>query len=207
MAADERYCLKLPAGYDDAHAAPLLCAGLIGFRAWTLAGGPTIRKLGLYGFGAAAHIVCQLAVAYGQQVFAFTRTGDFAGQAFARALGAAWAGGSPAGPPSALDAAVIFAPLGDLVPLALKSTGKGGCVVCAGIHMSAIPAFDYKLLWGERVLRSVANLTRSDGETFLSLAGGVALKTHVKVYALDEANEAIGALRNGTINGAAVLVP
>lgn len=159
-AADERFCFALPDRYDDAHAAPLLCAGLIGFRAWRMAGEALPRRLGLYGFGAAAHIVCQIAVARGQQVHAFTRSGDTVGQAFARSLGAAWAGGSDETPPALLDAALIFAPVGALVPTALAATRKGGTVVCAGIHMSAIPAFDYGLLWGERVLRSVANLTR-----------------------------------------------
>jgi alcohol dehydrogenase, propanol-preferring len=206
-AADERFCFALPDRYDDAHAAPLLCAGLIGFRAWRMAGGATPRRLGLYGFGAAAHIICQVAAAQGQEVFAFTRNGDEAGQAFARSLGAAWAGHSNELPPRALDAALIFAPVGELVPLALAATCKGGAVVCAGIHMSAIPAFEYRLLWGERALRSVANLTREDGEAFFALVGDRPVQTHVQTFALRDANEAVQALRGGRVNGAAVLVP
>jgi alcohol dehydrogenase, propanol-preferring len=206
-AADERFCFALPDRYDDAHAAPLLCAGLIGFRAWRLAGAATPRRLGLYGFGAAAHIICQVAVARGQQVFAFTRAGDTTGQAFARSLGAAWAGASEEMPPEPLDAAIIFAPVGALVPAALTATRKGGVVVCAGIHMSAIPAFDYKLLWGERVVKSVANLTRADGEAFFSLVAELALQTHVQVFAMQDANVAVQAVREGRLEGAAVLVP
>jgi propanol-preferring alcohol dehydrogenase len=206
-AADERFCFALPDRYDDANAAPLLCAGLIGFRAWRLAGGATPQRLGLYGFGAAAHIICQVAVARGQQVYAFTRAGDEAGQSFARALGAVWAGPSDAVPPQPLDAALIFAPVGALVPAALAATRKGGVVVCAGIHMSAIPAFDYHLLWGERVLRSVANLTRADGDAFFTLVAELDLQTHVQTFGLDDANGAVAALRAGRINGAAVLIP
>lgn len=205
--ADERFCFALPDRYDDAHVAPLLCAGLIGFRAWRLAGGATPHRLGLYGFGAAAHVICQVAVARGQEVHAFTREGDGAGQAFARSLGAAWAGSSGELPPRPLDAALIFAPVGALVPAALAATRKGGTVVCAGIHMSAIPAFDYRLLWGERVLKSVANLTRADGDAFFRLVAELDLRTHVQVFALDDANAALAAVRGGQVNGAAVLVP
>jgi propanol-preferring alcohol dehydrogenase len=205
--ADDRFCFALPDRYDDAHAAPLLCAGLIGFRAWRLGGAATPRRLGLYGFGAAAHIVCQIAVARGQEVYAFTRPGDSAGQAFSRTLGAAWAGGSDESPPVALDTALIFAPVGALVPAALAAVHQGGTVVCAGIHMSTIPAFDYRLLWGERVLKSVANLTRHDGEAFFSLVAELVLQTHVQTFALDEANAAIQALRDGQVSGAAVLIP
>ena len=205
--ADERFCFALPSRYDDAHAAPLLCAGLIGFRAWRLAGAATPRRVGLYGFGAAAHIICQIAAGRGQHVFAFTREGDAAGQAFARSLGAVWAGGSNEPPPEPLDAALIFAPVGALVPAALAATRKGGVVVCAGIHMSPIPQFDYGLLWGERVLKSVANLTRADGDAFFRLVAELALQTHVQTFALRDANEAVQALRGGAIQGAAVLVP
>jgi propanol-preferring alcohol dehydrogenase len=206
-AADERFCFAVPERYDDAHAAPLLCAGLIGFRAWRLAGAATQHRLGLYGFGAAAHIVCQVAVARGQEVYAFTRTGDESGQAFARSLGAIWAGSSQEPAPAPLDAAIIFAPAGNLVPASLAATRKGGTVVCAGIHMSAIPSFDYSLLWGERVLKSVANLTRQDGDAFFRLVGEVELQTHVQPFALADANAAVQALRAGQVNGAAVLVP
>ena len=206
-AADERFCFALPRAYDDAHAAPLLCAGLIGFRAWRLAGAGEAQRLGLYGFGAAAHIICQVAAAQGQQVFAFTRRGDEEGQAFARSLGATWAGASSEAAPQLLDSALIFAPMGELVPAALEATRKGGTVVCAGIHMSDIPSFPYSLLWGERVLRSVANLTRADGDALFSLLSSMTLQTHVQTFALREANEAVRALRAGAINGAAVLVP
>ena len=206
-AADERFCFALSAHFDAAHAAPLLCAGLIGFRAWRLAGAAAPRRLGIYGFGAAAHIICQIAVARGQQVYAFTRDGDAEGQAFARSLGAAWAGGSGAPAPVPLDAALIFAPVGALVPLALAATAKGGAVVCAGIHMSTIPAFEYALLWGERVLKSVANLTRADGEDFFRLVAALPLQTHVQTFALDAANAAVDAVRRGQLNGAAVLIP
>lgn len=205
--ADERFCFPLPAAIDDLHAAPLLCAGLIGFRSWRLAGGLQASRIGLWGFGAAAHIVCQLAVAQGQEVFAFTRPGDTAGQEFARSLGAAWVGGSDEVPPRLLDAALVFAPAGPLVPAALATVRKGGTVVCAGIHMSEIPAFPYALLWGERQLRSVANLTRADGEAFFALLERVPVRTHVQAFALARANEAVQALREGRIAGAAVLVP
>jgi propanol-preferring alcohol dehydrogenase len=206
-AADERFCFVLPRAYDDAHAAPLLCAGLIGFRAWRLAGAVEVQRLGLYGFGAAAHIICQVAAARGQEVFAFTRRGDEKGQAFARSLGAAWAGASTEPAPLLLDSALIFAPAGELVLAALEATRKGGTVVCAGIHMSDIPSFPYSLLWGERVLRSVANLTRADGDALFSLLGSIKLQTHVQTFALREANEAVQALRAGAVSGAAVLVP
>jgi alcohol dehydrogenase, propanol-preferring len=206
-AADERFCFALPDRYDDAHAAPLLCAGLIGFRAWRLGGAATPRRLGLFGFGAAAHIICQLAVARRQEVYAFTRPDDAAGQAFARSLGAVWAGGSDEAPPESLDTALIFAPVGSLVPAALAAVHKGGTVVCAGIHMSTIPAFDYQLLWGERVLKSVANLTRHDGDAFFSLVAELPLQTHVQTFALDDANVAVRAVRNGQVSGAAVLIP
>jgi alcohol dehydrogenase, propanol-preferring len=205
--ADERFCFALPAACDDLHAAPLLCAGLIGFRTWRLAGGTDAKCLGLWGFGAAAHIVCQIAVAQGQQVYAFTRPGDAAGQAFARSLGAQWAGASDELPPHELDAALIFAPAGALVPAALATVRKGGVVVCGGIHMSDIPAFPYALLWGEREVRSVANLTRTDGEDFFALLERVAVRTHVQAFALDDANRAIEAVRAGRLEGAAVLVP
>ena len=207
VAADAAFCFALPAAHDDLHAAPLLCAGLIGFRTWRLAGGVAPRRIGLYGFGAAAHVVCQLAVAQGQEVLAFTRPGDAAGQAFARSLGAAWAGDSDAAPPGELDAALIFAPAGALVPAALRAVRKGGVVVCGGIHMSDIPAFPYALLWGERELRSVANLTRADGEDFFALLADVPVHTHVQAFPLAQANEAVEALRAGRIEGAAVLVP
>ena len=206
-AADERFCFALPPSYDDAHAAPLLCAGLIGFRAWRMANENPVRRLGLYGFGAAAHIVCQVAVAQGQEVFAFTREGDERGQAFARSLGAYWAGGSQSAPPQPLDAAIIFAPVGEIVPLALQATRKGGVVVCAGIHMSPIPAMEYRLLWGERVLRSVANLTRADGDGFFDLLAASPVKTHVECVPLADGNEGLQAVRSGAANGAIVLVP
>ncbi len=203
--ADQRYCFALPDGYSDAEAAPLLCAGLIGYRALKMAG--AAKRLGIYGFGAAAHIVAQVARFQGQQIFAFTRPGDDAGKRFARELGAAWAGDSDALPPEPLDAAIIFAPVGSLVPLALRAVAKGGTVVCAGIHMSDIPAFPYDILWGERSIKSVANLTRRDGEEFLRIAPQVSVKTAVEVFALTQANEALARLREGRITGAAVLVP
>jgi propanol-preferring alcohol dehydrogenase len=203
--ADARYCFALPARYDDLHAAPLLCAGLIGYRAYAMTG--DAKRLGLYGFGAAAHIVAQVARHQGREVYAFTRSGDEAGQDFARRLGAAWAGESGALPPEPLDAAIIFAPVGALVPAALKATDKGGTVVCAGIHMSDIPSFPYALLWEERVIRSVANLTRQDGEEFLALAPRIPVVTETHAYPLDRANEALSILRDGRIEGAAVLVP
>jgi propanol-preferring alcohol dehydrogenase len=205
--ADDRFCFALPDRYDDAHAAPLLCAGLIGFRAWRIGGAATARRLGLYGFGAAAHIICQIAVARRQEVYAFTRPDDVAGQAFARTLGAVWSGGSDEPPPVALDTALIFAPVGALVPAALAAVHKGGTVVCAGIHMSTIPAFDYGLLWGERVLKSVANLTRHDGDAFFSLVAELRVQTHVQTFALADANRAMDAVRDGHVSGAAVLIP
>ncbi|MBJ6725411.1 zinc-dependent alcohol dehydrogenase family protein [Geomonas sp. Red875] len=202
--ADYRFCFPIPAGYPDRQAAPLLCAGLIGYRCLRMAG--DAEHLGLYGFGAAAHILVQVARWQGRKVYAFTRPGDVKGQEFARAMGADWAGGSADLPPEPLDAAVIFAPDGALVPAALRATAKGGTVVCGGIHMSEIPAFPYELLWGERVVRSVANLTRADGEEFLALAPQVPVRTEVAAFALEEANEALNALRNGAFNGAAVIV-
>jgi propanol-preferring alcohol dehydrogenase len=203
--ADERYCLPLPEGYPYLQAAPLLCAGLIGYRALGMTGDAT--RLGLYGFGAAAHIICQVAVWQGRRVFAFTRAGDEPTQAFARELGAEWAGGSEELPPEPLDAALIFAPAGPLVPAALRASAPGGTVVCAGIHMSDIPSFPYELLWGERSVRSVANLTRRDGEEFLALAPQVPVRTHVTEYPLAEAGRALDDLRAGRIVGAAVVTP
>jgi propanol-preferring alcohol dehydrogenase len=201
--ADERFCFPIPDSYRDVEAAPLLCAGLIGYRALRAAGNP--ERLGIYGFGAAAHIVTQVARHEGRRVFAFTRAGDTAAQTFARALGAVWSGASDDAPPEPLDAAIIFAPVGALVPAALRTVTKGGTVVCAGIHMSDIPAFPYEILWGERVVRSVANLTRKDGEEFLALAPHIPVRTEVTVYPLEQANEALAQLRAGQINGAAVL--
>jgi alcohol dehydrogenase, propanol-preferring len=201
--ADERFCFPLPESYSDVHAAPLLCAGLIGYRSLRLVG--DAERLGLYGFGASAHIVAQVARHEGRRVFAFTRAGDEEGQRFARSLGAEWAGGSEERPPEELDAAIIFAPVGALVPLALNALAKGGVVVCAGIHMSDIPSFPYELLWGERGVRSVANLTRLDGDEFLGLAPEVPVNTEIEVFALDEANEALGRIRAGEIRGSAVL--
>jgi len=203
--ADARFCFPLPPGLDDVAAAPLLCAGLIGYRALRLAG--PAERLGIYGFGAAAHIVAQVARYRGQRVFAFTREGDKTGQDFALSLGAEWAGSSETMPPEKLDAALIFAPVGALVPAALAATVKGGTIVCAGIHMSDIPAFPYRLLWEERVLRSVANLTRQDGEEFLALAPKVPVRTTTEAFPLAQANEALAALREGRLTGAAVLVP
>jgi len=205
--ADARFCFALHDAYDDVHAAPLLCAGLIGYRAYRLSGVSGQMKLGLFGFGAAAHIICQVAVSQGQQVYAFVRRGDRQSAEFARKLGACWAGPSDAPAPAELDAALIFAPVGSLVPAALRTTRKGGVVVCAGIHMSDIPSFPYGLLWGERSIRSVANLTREDGELFFSLIAQHPITTHVVPFALDRANDAIAALRTGAIDGAAVLVP
>jgi alcohol dehydrogenase, propanol-preferring len=199
---DERFCLPLPEGYSGLEAAPLLCAGLIGYRSLRMTGG---ERLGLYGFGASAHIVAQVARYERRRVFAFTRPGDEEGQAFARELGAVWAGGSDESPPEELDAAIIFAPVGELVPLALRSLAKGGSVVCAGIHMSDIPAFPYELLWEERVLRSVANLTRRDGEEFLALAPQVPVRTVVEAFPLERANEALERMRSSRILGSAVL--
>ncbi len=205
--ADERYCLALPEGYDDLHAAPLLCAGLIGYRAYAMADSHAGDRIGLYGFGAAAHIVAQAAIAQERKVYAFTRPGDLRSQQFALELGAAWAGDSTSQAPEQLDAALLFAPVGALVPLALRAVRKGGVVVCAGIHMSDIPAFPYSLLWGERVVRSVANLTRADGEAFLALAAHHPIRTHATPFALDSANDALDALRAGAFDGAAVLIP
>ncbi|WP_026731681.1 zinc-dependent alcohol dehydrogenase family protein [Fischerella sp. PCC 9605] len=202
--ADYRFCFSIPEGYPDLQAAPLLCGGLIGYRAYRMTG--DAEKLGFYGFGSAAHILIQLARYQGRQVFAFTRSGDTEGQEFARHLGAVWAGGSDELPPEPLDAAIIFAPIGKLVPAALRAVAKGGVVVCAGIHMSDIPAFPYEILWEERVLRSVANLTRRDGEEFLALAPKVPIRTEVNLFGLNEANEALDALRSGKIEGSAVLV-
>jgi propanol-preferring alcohol dehydrogenase len=204
-AADERFCFPIPAGYPDLQAAPLLCAGLIGFRTLKLAG--DAERLGIYGFGAAAHIVCQVAVHEGRRVFAFTRAGDEGTQRFALELGAEWAGDALGPPPEELDAALIFAPAGELVPAALRAVAKGGTVVCGGIHMSDIPQLPYELLWGERTLRSVANLTRADGEEFLRLAPRVPVHTEVEALPLTRANEALDALRSGAVRGAAVLVP
>jgi propanol-preferring alcohol dehydrogenase len=201
--ADERYCFALPASYPPVRAAPLLCAGLIGYRSLVAAGDG--RRLGLYGFGAAAHIVAQVARHQGRQVFAFTRPGDLEGQRFARTLGAAWAGGSEESPPEPLDAAILFAPVGELVPVALRATDKGGRVVCAGIHMSPIPSFPYELLWGERSVRSVANLTRRDGQDFFRIAEQVQLEISAEVFALGQANEALEQVRSGRVHGAAVL--
>jgi propanol-preferring alcohol dehydrogenase len=203
--ADARCCVRLPAGYDFVEAAPLLCAGLIGHRAFRMAG--DARVLGLYGFGAAAHVLAQTAAAEGRTVFAFTRPGDAAAQAFARALGCAFAGDSTAAPPQPLDAAILFAPVGALVPQALAAVRPGGTVVCAGIHMSDVPSFPYRLLWRERVLRSVANLTRADAESFLRLAERVRIRTHTVEYPLERAGEALADLRAGRVQGAAVLVP
>jgi propanol-preferring alcohol dehydrogenase len=199
--ADSRFCLSIPDGYSDLQAAPLLCAGLIGYRALRLAG--DAERLGLYGFGASAHIVCQVARWEGRRVFALTRPGDDEAQELARSLGAEWAGSGA--PPEELDAAIIFAPAGELVPASLAAVAKGGSVVCAGIHMSDIPSFPYELLWGERVVRSVANLTRRDGEEFLALAPRVPVRTEVEAFPLAQANEALDRLRGGRIRGAAVL--
>ncbi|MBF2006501.1 MAG: zinc-dependent alcohol dehydrogenase family protein [Chlorogloeopsis fritschii C42_A2020_084] len=201
--ADYRYCFEIPAGYPDIQAAPLLCGGLIGYRAYRMTG--DAEKIGFYGFGSSAHILIQLARYQGRQVFAFTRSGDTQGQEFARHLGANWAGDSDELPPEPLDAAIIFAPVGKLVPAALRAVAKGGVVVCAGIHMSDIPSFPYEILWEERVLRSVANLTRQDGEEFLTLAPQVPIRTEVNLFGLSEANEALDALRSGKIEGSAVL--
>jgi propanol-preferring alcohol dehydrogenase len=203
--ADARFVLPIPDRYDDLHAAPLLCAGLIGYRAYRMAG--EARVLGLYGFGAAAHLIAQVALAQGRTVCAFTRPGDAEAQRFARALGVDWAGGSDETAPWPLDAALIFAPAGALVPAALAATARGGTVVCAGIHMSDIPSFPYRLLWGERIVRSVANLTRADGEGFLSLAAALPLAVHVEPFPLPRANDALARLRAGAVSGAAVLTP
>jgi len=202
--ADGRFCLPLPEDYDDLQAAPLLCAGLIGFRALRMTG--DAERLGLYGFGSSAHIITQVARFQGRRVFAFTRPGDAETQAFARELGAEWAGGSSDLPPEPMDAAIIFAPAGELVPVALRGLAKGGTVVCAGIHMSDIPAFPYDILWGERSVRSVANLTRQDGMDFLEIAPKVPVRTHVEAFSLDQGNEALDSVRKGSIKGSAVVV-
>ncbi len=204
-AADERFCFPIPDSYSDTEAAPLLCAGLIGYRSLARTG--SARRLGVYGFGAAAHIVAQVAKHQGREIFAFTRRGDEEAQAFAKSLGANWVGDSETLPPEKLDAAIIFAPAGNLVPLALKALAKGGTVVCAGIHMSDVPSFRYDLLWQERTLCSVANLTRRDGEEFFALAPKVPVRTTVQTFPLAEANEALACLRAGKLQGAAVLVP
>ncbi len=203
--ADHRFCFPIPAGYGDADAAPLLCAGLIGYRSLVLAG--SAQRLGIYGFGAAAHIIVQIARHQGREVYALTRAGDAEAQRFARELGAVWAGDSTSLPPVELDAAILFAPVGALVPAALRAVAKGGTVVCAGIHMSDIPSFPYRLLWGERTIRSVANLTRHDGEEFLNLAPLVPVRTAVQTFHLADANVALRQLRGGQVRGAAVLLP
>jgi len=203
--ADERFCFPVPDGFADVQAAPLLCAGLIGYRSLRVAG--DAARIGLYGFGAAAHIVCQVALHEGREVYALTRSGDDDAQAFARSLGATWAGDTATRPPAELDAAILFAPAGELVPTALGHVRKGGSVVCAGIHMSDIPSFPYELLWGERVVRSVANLTRSDGDEFLRIAALVPVETRVEELPLGSANEALACLRAGDVRGALVLVP
>jgi propanol-preferring alcohol dehydrogenase len=201
--ADARYCFPIPDAFGDLEAAPLLCAGLIGYRSLRAAG--DARRLGLYGFGAAAHIIAQVAAHEGREVFAFTKAGDRAGQHFARSLGAVWAGGSDEQPPESLDAAILFAPVGALVPAALRAVMRGGIVVCAGIHMSDIPSFPYRILWEERTVTSVANLTRRDGEEFFPVAARVPVRTQVQPYPLERANEALDALREGRVIGAAVL--
>lgn len=203
--AHQHFCFRIPAVYRDVEAAPLLCAGLIGYRSLRMAG--DAQRLGIYGFGAAAHLITQVARHQGRRVLAFTSPGDLEAQQFAMELGAAWAGSSTAPPPEELDAAILFAPVGSLVPAALQAVRKGGIVVCAGIHMSDIPSFPYRLLWGERTVRSVANLTRRDGEEFLALAPQVPVKTQVEVFPLAEANHALQRLREGQVRGAAVLVP
>ena len=203
--ADERFCFPLPTGYSDADAAPLMCAGLIGYRSLVMAG--EARRLGIYGFGAAAHLISQLAQFQGRKMYAFTRPGDTQAQAFARELGAHWAGGSDELPPEQLEAAIIYAPVGSLVPAALSASAKGATIVCAGIHMSDIPQFSYDLLWGERAIRSVANLTRRDGAEFLALAPQAGVRSTTTVYPLAAANEALADLRSGRLSGAAVLVP
>jgi propanol-preferring alcohol dehydrogenase len=203
--ADARYCFRIQGGYGDAEAAPLLCAGLIGYRSLRMAG--DAARLGIYGFGAAAHIVAQVARHQGAQVYAFTRQGDALAQDFARELGAVWAGASDEPPPEELDAAIVFAPIGPLIPAALRAVRKGGVVVAGGIHMSDIPSFPYRILWGERVVRSVANLTRRDAEEFLALAPKVPVRIATELFPLAEANEALERLRSGRLRGAAVLVP
>ncbi|HMW55281.1 MAG: zinc-dependent alcohol dehydrogenase family protein [Candidatus Accumulibacter phosphatis] len=202
--ADQRYCFALPNGYPDAEAAPLLCAGLIGYRSLVAAG--DARRLGIYGFGAAAHIIAQVARWQGREIFAFTKPGDVDGQQFARQLGATWAGDADSAPPQEMDAAILFAPVGDLVPQALRHIVKGGTVVCAGIHMSNIPEFPYAILWGERCVRSIANLTRRDGEEFFAIAPKAGVRTEVTRFPLESANAALQQLRAGEIRGAAVLI-
>jgi propanol-preferring alcohol dehydrogenase len=202
--ADERYCFQLPDGFSDEQAAPLLCAGLIGYRSLRIAA--AAERIGLYGFGASAHIVCQVAASQGRRVYAGTRAGDEETQEFARSLGAVWAGDALGGPPEELDAVIVFAPVGELVPAALRHVRKGGSVVCAGIHMTDIPSFPYELLWGERVVRSVANLTRADGEEFLALAPTIPVRTEVETFPLEQANEGLDRLRRGALRGAAVLM-
>lgn len=201
--ADHRYCFAIRGDYSDESAAPLLCAGLIGYRSLRMAG--EAKRLGIYGFGAAAHVIAQVAAYEGREVYAFTSPGDSKAQAFAQELGAVWAGASGDTPPENLDAAIIFAPVGALVPIALEATARGGTVVCAGIHMSDIPSFPYRILWEERTIRSVANLTRRDAEEFLALAPQIPVKTEIEVYPLAGANEALSKLRNGDVRGAAVL--
>lgn len=203
--ADARFCFPIPSNYSDEHAAPLMCAGLIGYRSFAMC--ENAQKIGFYGFGAAAHILIQVANYQGRKIYAFTRKGDKKGQDFARKMGAVWAGNSEEMPPEPLDAAIIFAPAGPLVPLALKAVRKAGIVVCAGIHMSDIPFFPYEILWEERQLKSVANLTRKDGDDFLKIASEMQINTEVHTYPLSEANTALEDLRNGAFNGAAVLIP
>lgn len=205
VVADARYCFELPPNLDDAHAAPLLCAGLIGYRSWRMAEGA--KRLGFYGFGAAAHLITQVATHKGQDVYAFTRAGDVTAQKFAMQLGARWAGSSDDRPPVLLDAAIIFAPVGSLIPLALRAVRKGGRVICGGIHMSDIPSLPYSLIWGERSIRSVANLTRRDGTEFLALAGELGIRPSVETLPLSDANQALQRLRTGALSGAAVLIP
>jgi propanol-preferring alcohol dehydrogenase len=203
--ADERFCVPIPESYAAAAAAPLLCAGLIGFRSLVKTG--DARRVGIFGFGAAAHLITQVAIYQGREIYAFTRAGDLEGQHFARSLGARWSGASSETPPTLLDAAIIFAPMGDLIPAALRVIRKGGIVVCGGIHMSDIPQFPYRLLWGERKICSVANLTRKDAEDFMALAPQIPIQTHFELFALADANEALERLRLGRLRGAAVLVP
>ena len=203
--ADASFCFSLPAKYDNAHAAPLLCAGLIGYRAYRMTGSGT--RIGVYGFGAAAHIITQVAVQQGRDVYAFVKPGDDAAVRFARDMGAAWAGYSNSPPPRTMDSAILFAPIGALVPEALSHVTPGGVVVCAGIHISDIPSFPYQLLWQERMVRSVANLTRQDAREFLAVAGDIELQTHIHAYPLEDANRALGDVRNGRLSGAAVLIP
>jgi propanol-preferring alcohol dehydrogenase len=205
VVADSPYVFRIPERYADVEAAPLMCAGLIGYRSYRFTG--DANRIGLYGFGASAHIIAQVAVADGREVYAFTSPGDSATQAFARSLGAVWAGASTEAPPSPLDAAIIFAPVGSLIPEALSRVTRGGLVVCAGIHMSDLPGFPYRLLWEERQVRSVANLTRQDGREFFEIAARVPIRTHTRAYPLEHANDALADLRGGRIEGAAVLVP